>query len=385
MKHKFIERGADLDTLLEYLRSKSQIAIDLEFDKNRYQYGFTMCLMQVFDGSVCYLIDPLSKAVDITKTFPLIEDPAVMKIGFELGEDLRLFHLMGCSPKNIYDVSIAAKLLDHGQTSLVNLIGRVLGISTSKGSQKSNWLKRPLTSTQLEYAAEDVVFLFQLKEFFEADLKEKGMLEWVEQERVRLEDIKGEEQDVWSYIKSRDMKGVKEQDWQVFIRLMEFREELAKKYNKPSYQVLDKEYLLGLAQDESMIRSFDQDAHALRLLRTGAFKQRLLEIARSCRAEMMEQGVGNGTLAWKQQDKEESRQARERKRREDAVIDTFLKPIQSSIKQELGEEAGTFIVGNRLMRELASGIKDGLLDYKKELLLKHAKKAGVDLRKIQVE
>jgi len=200
-----------------------------------------------------------------------------------------------------------------------------------------------------------------------------------------LEDIKGEEQDVWSYIKSRDMKGVKEQDWQVFIRLMEFREELAKKYNKPSYQVLDKEYLLGLAQDESMIRSFDQDAHALRLLRTGAFKQRLLEIARSCRAEMMEQGVGNGTLAWKQQDKEESRQARERKRREDAVIDTFLKPIQSSIKQELGEEAGTFIVGNRLMRELASGIKDGLLDYKKELLLKHAKKAGVDLRKIQVE
>ena len=181
------------------------------------------------------------------------------------------------------------------------------------------------------------------------------------------------------------MKGVKEQDWQVFIRLMEFREELAKKYNKPSYQVLDKEYLLGLAQDESMIRSFDQDAHALRLLRTGAFKQRLLEIARSCRAEMIEPGVGNGTLAWKQRDKEESRQDRERKRREDAVIDTFLKPIQSSIKQELGEEAGTFIVGNRLMRELASGIKDGLLDYKKELLLKHAKKAGVDLRKIQVE
>lgn len=64
-----INEQQSLNNLISSLQSVSAFAIDLEFDRNRYRYGFNMCLMQIYDGKDCYLIDPLSKNVDIKAIF----------------------------------------------------------------------------------------------------------------------------------------------------------------------------------------------------------------------------------------------------------------------------------------------------------------------------
>ncbi|MEQ9186539.1 MAG: ribonuclease D [Cryomorphaceae bacterium] len=382
MKIRYIDKQGDLNQLLEYLAQKPAFAFDLEFDKNRYQYGFTMCLMQVFDGSVCYIIDPLAPGLDITSVFPLMSNPEIQKLGFELGEDLRLFHSMQCPVKNIYDVSIASKLLDHSQISLVNAIDRILGLATSKGSQKSNWVKRPLSETQINYAAEDVLHLFDLKSALEVTLRERGMLDWVEQERELLERIESAEQDGMSHLKPRDSNGFSQADWHVVKGLMELREQLAEQHNRPAYQVLDKEYLFELAKDDAALKAFHQKARPLRSLNSEAFKQQLKEEVAQLRQDAEERGLESNELAFPRQSKDEIRRVKAQKKAEEENIESYMKPIQSSLKNALGEHAAIFILGNRLMRELVSGDQSNLVPYKSQLVIEHADLAGVDLSAI---
>lgn len=385
MKITYVDSSEDLSQVAKHLSGKERIALDLEFDKNRFQYGFTMCLMQLFDGEECFIIDPLSDQLDIDVVFPVIEDPEIAVLGFELGEDLRLLANMGCSPRNIYDVSIASKLLNFGQISLVNAIEQILNRSTSKGAQKSNWIKRPLSADQLNYAAEDVVHLFDFVDALTPKLEARSMVEWVEQERKQLEGVEATEQTIESYIKSKDGHGYSEHEWFVFLGLLEFRERLAEQLNRPAYQVMDKDYLLALAKDHRALARFGKDARAIRVSSARDLKQRLEKELNRLEAEASQEGMDPNTPALPKQDRDVIRQAREKKKREDQLIKSKLKPIQASIKETYGDEAAVFILGNRLMRELAIGITDQLLPYKAELLEQHAEKAGVDLATLGYE
>ena len=78
------------------------ISVDLEFDKNRYRYGFNLCLIQIYDGSNTYLIDPLVDEIDLQPIFGIFENPDIIKIVFSFGEDLRLLHSLGCFPKKSF-------------------------------------------------------------------------------------------------------------------------------------------------------------------------------------------------------------------------------------------------------------------------------------------
>ena len=165
--YNLINKADDFQSCVDSLSQKSQFSIDLEFDKNRFRYGFNLCLMQIFDGKDCYLIDPLSDDIDIKKIFPLIEDPKIEKVAFSFSEDLRLLHSLGCYPQNVYDISFAAALLNFPPVSLTKLLHMVLEIETDKSSQQSNWFKRPLSEDQKNYAAEDVIYLLQMKNIFQ--------------------------------------------------------------------------------------------------------------------------------------------------------------------------------------------------------------------------
>lgn len=163
MNIKTITEEKDLQQLASTLSQRSEFAIDLEFDRNRYRYGFDMCLMQIYDGENCYLVDPLSGNLNIKTIFPPIEDPNIQKIVFAFGEDLRLFHSLGCFPKNLYDLDAATSLLNFEPASLTNLIKEVLDVEVNSSSQQSNWYKRPLSEDQKHYAADDVLYLLDFK------------------------------------------------------------------------------------------------------------------------------------------------------------------------------------------------------------------------------
>ena len=52
--YNLINKADDFQSCVDSLSQKSQFSIDLEFDKNRFRYGFNLCLMQIFDGKDCY-------------------------------------------------------------------------------------------------------------------------------------------------------------------------------------------------------------------------------------------------------------------------------------------------------------------------------------------
>jgi len=84
---------------------------------------------------------------------------------------------------NIYDTQTAHALLGGTfSISYQDLVKDKLGLFVSKEETRTNWLKRPLTEAQLNYAASDVYYLIdlyclQLEEFSEA-----RKLEWLDEE-----------------------------------------------------------------------------------------------------------------------------------------------------------------------------------------------------------
>ncbi len=379
LEEKVITKKKELLDAVEHLNGQQSIAVDLEFDKNRYRHGFTMCLMQLAAKDECFIIDPLSPDIDISSTFSLIENPNIKKLAFEFGEDIRLFHHLGCKPKNLFDLSIATKLLDYSQVSLGSILSQVLEFETDKSSQKSNWFQRPLTEKQIKYAGDDVRFLHQLESILTNRIAEKNMENWVTEERMFFESQNFEATENSNHFKTRDMDGMSEVQWFIFEQLMAFREELAEESNRPAYQIMDKDFLLALAKNKSVISSFFMESKASKKILTEAFKQRLLEKVKVSKQTAIEHGLSMTQLVNPKPTKEEMEAIRSAKSAKEAVISNTYKPIQALIKKDIGENAAVYIMGNKLMNELAVGVYDHLHDYKRKLILDYAKQLNLSL------
>lgn len=138
------------------------VALDTEFvrvDTFYPQAG----LVQVGDGSRAWLIDPLLIG-DWTPLARLLENPAVVKVLHACSEDLEVFaRLTGSLPSPLFDTQLAAAYLNLGfSMGYSRLVQELLGIELPKGETRSDWLQRPLSATQLSYAAEDVLHLAEV-------------------------------------------------------------------------------------------------------------------------------------------------------------------------------------------------------------------------------
>ena len=308
-----------------------------------------------------------------------MEDSAIIKLAFEFGEDIRLFHHLGCRPKNLYDLSISTKLLDYSQVSLGNILSQLLAIEVDKSSQKSNWFQRPLSEKQVKYAADDVRYLHRLESILNKRIEEKKIDDWIKEERFVFENQNFESTENSNHYKIRDMDDMSEVQWYIFECLIEFREELAKDSNRPSYQIMDKDFLLRLAKNNNMIDSFYMESKASKRFLNETFKMRLLNLVKSSKQIAIEKGFSLTDLVNPKLSQEEMDEVRAKKNIKDSIVSNTYKPIQKLIKQDFGENAAVYIMGNRLMNELAAGSYDNLRDYKRELIVSYAKQLNMNL------
>ena len=97
-----------------------------------------------------------------------------------MGEDIELFrHLLAVLPNNVFDTQLAAAY-GYSEFSIgyQRLIATLLGIDISKGETRSDWLARPLSDSQISYAAMDVFYLGQLYPLLSNRLAQKGLAHW---------------------------------------------------------------------------------------------------------------------------------------------------------------------------------------------------------------
>lgn len=374
-----ITENQDLQELSLSLNKKPAFALDLEFDRNRYRYGFNMCLMQIYDGEDCYLIDPLSGNLDIKTIYPPIENPDIQKVVFAFGEDLRLFHSMGCFPKNLYDLDAATSLLNFEPASLTNLIQDVLGIEVNSSSQQSNWYKRPLSENQKHYAADDVLYLLDVKKELDKQAEEQGLLDWIKQENAVFDYLDYSDEDHNNLLKEKDKNDMSMFEWFVYCKLMEFFDSEAQKHNKPVYQLVNKKLVSELARNPKKVHEWEHTKGIYGRLKNSDFKAKLQLMLDQSIHEAEKQNLSKSRKASNTMDREEYLAMRKEQHRINNLKNKLFDPIQDQLIQDYGKHAKSFILPNRLTKEILSGEAELVPDYKVELFRKYANDLGIDL------
>jgi ribonuclease D len=173
-----VQEDRQLEELVAGLRNNriTRLAIDVEGENNLHSYGIHVALIQLFDGTRGAVVDVLAIR-NRSLLENLLEDVPWVLIWFDAANDLLSFqHALDIRPSPIRDLAIAARLLGK-QGGLHAMTGQPGSSSAKDRFQKSNWMRRPLSRALLDYAISDVTHLLPLDDSFDAELREKGLLE----------------------------------------------------------------------------------------------------------------------------------------------------------------------------------------------------------------
>ena len=149
---------------------KSAVALDTEFMRVS-TYFPKLGLIQLYDGERVSLIDPLA-ITDFSPFVALLSYPKVLKVLHSCSEDLLVFlQEFDQLPRPMIDTQIMARFLGLGTSAgLAKLAQQYLNVEIDKGATRTNWIKRPLSDIQLQYAAGDVWYLLPLYHILEKEL-----------------------------------------------------------------------------------------------------------------------------------------------------------------------------------------------------------------------
>ena len=237
-----------LQLCIQTLFDSEAIAVDTEFMRTDTFFPI-LGLVQIFNGDNCWLIDPLS-IPDLTPLKNLLTNNDVLKVFHSCSEDIEVLkHVLGCIPQPIFDTQVAAAFVGYGfSKGYATLVNIILDVHVDKGETRSNWLQRPLSDSQLGYAALDVVYLLPVY----IELKKKLLIlerhKWVDEEMTSLVEMASVTEDLSLYFQK--IKGA----WQLSPEklsalqlICEWREIEARKKNRPRGRIIDDKTILGVA------------------------------------------------------------------------------------------------------------------------------------------
>ncbi len=260
MQINYIKTNQQLVDVCQILRESEAIFVDTEFVRQSSYYP-QLALVQVTDGQNLSLIDPLEIS-DLTPLFDLCFNPKIIKVFHSCRQDLEIFyHLCGKVPGPIFDTQIAAALLGFGlQVGYAPLVSQLLGIDLDKSQTFTNWLQRPLTNEQCEYAANDVIFLEKIYHVMKKQLLEQNKLRWLDNDFALLSESSTYEVDkttVWKKVKG--YQRLKANQLVVLQALASFRETQAILKNKIRKYIFSDQLLLDIvASNASDLLSLKQ-------------------------------------------------------------------------------------------------------------------------------
>jgi ribonuclease D len=254
----FINDDAGLADVVRDAVSAEIYALDTEFHRER-TYFPRLALVQLQWGTTNVLIDPL--AVDPRGLAPLMRSTGLAVL-HAAQQDLEVLqYAVGSVPDRLFDTQVAAGFIGYSTPSLASLVQSRLKVSLSKGDRLTDWMRRPLTKSQSEYARSDVAYLEQLHESIASRLDELGRRSWVEQACEELRQRPWGESnpdDAWLRIKdARALKGASRGAAQA---LAAWRERRAMATNVPLRRVMSDMALIGIAQ--ALPTSTESLAHA---------------------------------------------------------------------------------------------------------------------------
>ncbi len=270
----------DLQALIERALKTDAVALDTEFVWERTYYPRLGLIQLALSNEECFLIDPCALE-DLSPIGELLADRKVVKIFHDAPQDLAILRsATGANPKNIFDSRLAAGFAGLSSTlSLADLIEILLDIKLEKTETRTNWLKRPLDPRQEEYALNDVRYLRAVRVLLLARAIPDART-WLEEELQRLDDPASYSgiSDQERYLK---IKGAGRLDRHALATLQElasWREEEARKRNKPRGHIIRDTVLLSIAEQQLRDHKSIQECGEISSRSVNAYGDKLIQL-----------------------------------------------------------------------------------------------------------
>ena len=239
---------SELQAIFPAIKASTEVSLDTEFER-RTTFFPKPALLQIELNNESYLIDPVSCS-DFDGLFSALSETTVLMHACR--EDLEVFRIMSkVRIGDFFDTQIAASLAGFdSQISYQNLVYELLGVELSKAETCSDWLQRPLSQEQCQYAADDVVYLERVNSILRSKLEELGRLDWYQEEMRFLRSLTEEPAIDDYFYKMKGLGRLTQKQLEIAYELVLWRDGLAKGKNIPrGFIIKDK----GLQQ---IIKSF---------------------------------------------------------------------------------------------------------------------------------
>jgi ribonuclease D len=240
-RHNFLK-------LIRELENSAYVAVDTE-SNSFYAYFNRICLIQISTEERDYIIDPFSVG-DVEDLGKILSSPHIEKIFHAASNDVAgLKRDFKFTLDNIFDTSIAAKILGFKQLGLAPILMEYFGISLNKKWQRYDWGRRPLRDEQIEYARLDTHFLIPLRHRLMAELEEQDLLSTAREafEKVCVQQITQKHFSPGGFLHICGAQSLDVVGKRILKALYMFREKEARRRDRAPFRILTNDTLLRLA------------------------------------------------------------------------------------------------------------------------------------------
>jgi len=233
----------DALNLTSKIESSCDYAVDTEFERSRTYY-LNPALLQISCDDQVYLVD--IAIADIAETVLKAIKGLVLHSG---SEDLELWYQVTKNkPDRVFDTQVAAALSGYNlHTSYLNLVKDIMDVELDKAMSRSDWLARPLSQDQLKYAVEDIIYLNEFKSVLTEKMTDRGLMPLFEvlmqQMLDHLDQDFHSEKLFQKMVKSERLNPIESKKLWVILN---WRDELAKKRNKPRNWILNPKQIVDV-------------------------------------------------------------------------------------------------------------------------------------------
>jgi ribonuclease D len=254
--HNFliIKNNKELDQFIVKIKNKKKFFFDTEFER-RSTYKAIISVIVIFDGKNIGIIDCLEKNINFKKIFKLLNKKNITLVIHSCRQDLEIFlSLVKKILFSVFDTQMAALLNGyHEAPSYKKLVQDFCKISLDKSLQKEDWLKRPINNERINYLINDVYYLKIIFNKLNNKLVRKNKVKLFNK-LIKKEIFKISHEDYPIIFKKKLGNDILKN--KKFIKIINFRNKIAKKINLPKNWVFsDKEIISNIKNEGNFINS----------------------------------------------------------------------------------------------------------------------------------
>ena len=266
MTIEYIDKPEQLTDLCNRIKREPWIALDTEFLREKTYYP-VFCLLQIATPEWVVCVDPIA-LTDLSELFEVINNPEIIKVLHSCRQDLEIFYQeTGKITAPVFDTQIAAPLLGFQENpGYAMLVSSFSNVNLSKAHTRADWTIRPLSEAQIQYAADDVIYLCKIYQIICQKLESLERLDWLEKDFELLQNAELYQVspvNAWKKVKGRNRLTGKQLS--IVQALSEWREQSAQSENRPKNWLIRDDLLLELAKlqpetvnDLNKIRSINE-------------------------------------------------------------------------------------------------------------------------------